>query len=99
MIKSDAYKKVEDLVVGDKGSSSRKTVVLILCLVNFVANTAYSSVAPFYPGEAVKKGVDEAFIGVIFAGYSTSIFLFSPLFGLLLNRIGRKKVLMIGCLC
>jgi MFS family permease len=103
MTKLDSYEKIDDLPVSEKGPktelTSRKTVMLILCLVNFTANSAYSSIAPFYPGEAVKKGVDEAFIGLIFAGYSTSIFLFSPLFGYMLNKIGRKKVLMIGCLC
>lgn len=35
---------------------------------------------------------------MIFAGYSISMFLFSPIFGTLLTGIGRKNVLILGCL-
>ena len=37
--------------------------------------------------------------GFIFAGYSLSMCLFAPLFGALLNKLGRKNVLIMGCLC
>lgn len=77
----------------------RKIVVAILCLVNLFANSAYSSIAPFYPIEAVKKGVPSSTLGIIFAGYSLSMFIFSPLFSRMLTKLGRKNVLMIGCLC
>lgn len=71
----------------------------VLCLINLFANSAYSSIAPFYPYEAVKKGVPGESLGFIFAGYSISMFLFAPLFGILLTKIGRKNVLILGCLC
>ena len=63
------------------------------------ANSAYSSIAPFYPKEAVQKGVPAAALGFIFAGYSISMCAFAPLFGSMLNKYGRKNVLMLGCLC
>ena len=78
---------------------SRFIVVSTLCLVNLIANSAYSSIAPFFPGEAVKKHVPQFYIGFIFAGYSVSMWIFSPLFSSLLKQYGRKKVLMLGCLC
>lgn len=69
----------------------------VLCLVNLLANTAYSSIAPFYPQEATNKGVHKSAIGFIFAGYSLSMFLFSPLFSTMLTQVGRKNVLILGC--
>jgi hypothetical protein len=45
----------------------RNFVVSILCVVNLFANSAYSSIAPFYPIEAVKKGVPSSTLGLIFA--------------------------------
>ena len=74
-------------------------VVSILCVVNLFANSAYSSIAPFYPIEAVRKGVPSSTLGLIFAGYSLSMCIFSPLFGHMLTKMGRKNVLMLGCLC
>ena len=71
----------------------------MLCLINLFANSAYSSIAPFYPYEAVKKGLPPEILGFIFAGYSLSMCLFAPLFGALLNKLGRKNVLIMGCLC
>jgi MFS family permease len=67
--------------------------------VNLTANSAYSSIAPFYPAEAVKKGLPPATLGLIFSGYSISMCVFAPLFGSMLTNIGRKNVLMLGCLC
>ena len=71
----------------------------ILCFVNISSNAAYSSVAPFYPNVAAKKGVDPSYIGFIFAGYSSAMVLMSPFYAPMLNGFGRKKVLMLGCFC
>ena len=67
--------------------------------MNLVANSAYSSIAPFFPLEAVQKGLPNSTLGFIFAGYSLSMFLFSPLLSYLLTRFGRKNILILGCLC
>ena len=85
----------EDSTVSDKQCH----VITTLCFVNLVANTAYSSIAPFFPNEAKSKGLDPVYVGFIFAGYSLSMFLFAPLYGSLLTRYGRKNVLILGCLC
>ena len=74
-------------------------MIIILCLVNFTANSAYSSIAPFFPREAGIKGVPDAYIGFIFAGYSIAMTVFSPLLGNMLTKYGRKKVLVLGCVC
>ena len=83
----------------NKSMTKNKCVVLsVLCMVNFFANSAYSSIAPFYPKEAVAKGVPPATLGLIFSGYSISMVLFAPLFGMLLTKFGRKKILILGCI-
>lgn len=70
-----------------------------LCLVNLFANSAYSSIAPFFPAEAVAKGVAAEYIGFIFSGYSVSMCLVSPILGKFMDRFGRKPVLLAGCFC
>ena len=70
-----------------------------LCMVNLIANSAYSSIAPFYPSEAVKKGVPTSLYGIVFSAFSISMAIFSPLFAQLLDEQGPKKVLVLGCVC
>jgi hypothetical protein len=38
-------------------------LILTLSLVNLLTNSAYSSIAPFYPLEAANKGVNPILIG------------------------------------
>lgn len=62
------------------------------------ANSAYSSIAPFYPNEAVSKGVPASALGLIFSSYSISMAIFSPLFARILYTHGAKTALYIGCI-
>jgi predicted MFS family arabinose efflux permease len=73
-------------------------LILSLCIANFFANSAYSSIAPFYPGEAVKKGVSNSVLGLVFSVYSFSMFIMAPFIGTLMNKMGRKTALQVGCL-
>jgi predicted MFS family arabinose efflux permease len=75
----------DDKLAKDNADKYRFRVITILCLVNFTANSAYSSIAPFYPKEAIKKGVPESLLGFIFSGYSVSMCIFAPLFGKMLT--------------
>jgi MFS family permease len=75
-----------------------KWLVVQLSLVNLFANSAYSSIAPFYPLEATLKGVPESYIGFIFSGYSISMVFVSPLAAKMMNKIGRKKIILTGLL-
>ena len=68
-------------------------------MVNLFANSAYSSIAPFYPQEAAAKGVPTSVHGIVFSAYSISITLFSPMFARMLDDFGPKRVLILGCLC
>lgn len=76
----------------------KRLVMVAICSVTFLANSAYSSIAPFYPAEAEQKGVNPSLIGLIFSGYALAMCLLSPVSAILMNRYGRKRVLMLGCL-
>ena len=69
-----------------------------LCLINFFANSAYSSIAPFYSKEAVDRGVSGSILGLVFSCYSFSMFITSFFLGHLMNKYGRKRILQFGCL-
>ena len=79
--------------------ANSNVLILTICLVNLFANSAYSSIAPFYPGEAVAKGVPESVLGFVFSSYSVAMFIFSPLYKVMLDRFGSKKQLLLGLLC
>lgn len=71
---------------------------MTLCFINFFANSAYSSIAPFFPTEAVEKGLPESYLGLIFSGYSLSMVVFAPVLAKLITKHGQKKILALGCL-
>ena len=60
----------------------------------FVSNTAYSFIAPFLPIVYAEKGVSPETIGWIFAMYSLSVVVFSPLIPKLLAKNFDKKQLI-----
>jgi MFS family permease len=65
-------------------------------MISFFSNSAYSSIAPFFPVESQIKGVDEKYIGIIIAAYSISMLIFSPVFAKLLIKFGRRNILILG---
>lgn len=74
-------------------------LIVTICFVNLFANSAYSSIAPFYPGEAISKGVEPKMLGIVFSCYSVAMLVFAPLFKKMLDKYGSKKVLIAGLLC
>jgi len=72
-----------------------KVIALLACL-NFLTNSVYSSIAPFFPQEALQKGVSTELFGFIFAVYSFTKTLTSPFIGKLMNSYPRKSIIMSG---
>jgi MFS family permease len=64
------------------------TIITSICFITFFSNSAYSSIAPFYPSEALNKGVDSSSLGLVFSAYSFSMFLTSPFLGNIMNTYG-----------
>lgn len=46
--------------------------------------------APFFPREAVSKGLEVWHFGLVFGAFEISVFIVSPIIGANLNRIGVK---------
>ena len=69
---------------------------LCLYLLYFWGCSVYAVLAPFYPTEAIKKGMTVAEIGYLFSLYALIAFFFAPVSGKVMNKIGRKNVLLIG---
>lgn len=73
-------------------------LIVTLSFVNLLTNSAYSSIAPFYPLEAAKKGVSPIYIGFIFSAYSMTKTIVSPIVGRLMAKTGRKPMIYAGVL-
>jgi MFS family permease len=55
-----------------------------------------SVLSPFFPGEAKDKGVSSTVIGLIFGIQPIVASICSPIFGMILFKVGRKRVLLIS---
>lgn len=62
--------------------------------LGMTATCIQSVLAPFLPGIAKDKGVNSQSVGLIFGVQPLVAGLFSPIFGMLLARIGRKRALL-----
>jgi len=70
--------------------------VVTFVVVNFCNAMCVSMQAPFYPREAVSKGLEVWHFGLVFGAFEITVFLVSPIIGTYLNKIGVKRTLNIG---
>ena len=57
------------------------TVVSLLSMFYLLSNAYYSLLAPFFPSESLKKGINQTQIGIIFGVYELVVLVLSPIFG------------------
>ena len=78
--------------------SPRTGSLLVIFLTVFIDLLGFGMVLPLLPLYANQFGTDGGgwMLGVLMASFSVMQFLFSPLWGRLSDRIGRRPVLMIG---
>ena len=75
----------------------KRTPLLLIFLIAFIDLLGFGIVIPILPSYATKNlGADEFMIGVIVASFSFMMFIFTPIWGRVSDRIGRKPVLLIG---
>jgi hypothetical protein len=79
-------------------SRKQKFLVAVVCVTNLLANSAYSLIAPFFPAEAINKGVPNVFVGLVFSSYSLSMFLATPFYKKLIDLHGTFSLLTLGLL-
>ncbi|HLS91628.1 MAG TPA: MFS transporter, partial [Limnochordia bacterium] len=76
---------------------SRRNVPLItLFLVLFTVSVGFGLVIPILPLLAREFGASAFLLGLMTASYAVVQFLFAPIWGQVSDRVGRKKVLMVG---
>ncbi len=75
---------------------NRKPSVLVIFLTVFIDLVGFGIVVPLVPVYSRHFGADGWLIGVIIASFSAMQFLFSPFWGRLSDRIGRRPVLLIS---
>ncbi|XP_063225439.1 MFS-type transporter SLC18B1-like isoform X2 [Bacillus rossius redtenbacheri] len=65
--------------------------------VYFTSAICISLQAPFYPKEAESKGATATEYGFVFGVFELVAFLFSPVFGKYIDRVGATAMLNVGC--
>ncbi len=93
--RSGADTSMTDTSPGAAGSS-RTGILLLVIGVIFIDMTVYSLVIPVLPSYIRFLGADAGVLGIIFGMYPAMLFLFSIPMGLLSDRVGRRRVLIVG---
>lgn len=75
---------------------SRRPSVLIIFLTVFIDLVGFGIVVPLVPLYGRQFGATPFLLGVIIASYSAMQFVFSPIWGRLSDRIGRRPVLLMS---
>src|SRR5437764_15247349 len=74
----------------------RKPSVLVIFLTVFIDLIGFGIVVPLVPVYSTHFGAHGVVIGVIIASFSAMQFLFSPIWGRLSDRHGRRPMLLIS---
>ncbi|KAM3929964.1 MFS-type transporter SLC18B1 isoform 2-T2 [Leptodactylus fuscus] len=91
-----------DITLESNANESRrltKTQVLTMisaASLNFSSMLCYSILGPFFPQEAMKKGVSDTVIGIIFGCFAMCNFLSSLILGKYIVQIGAKFMFVAG---
>ena len=65
--------------------------------MNFLVNAAISVIAPFFPPLAtIDRGQSHSEVGIIFGALPVGSFIFAIFIGVMLAKLGRKKVMLIS---
>lgn len=73
-----------------------KRALPILFLVMFLVMVGFGIIIPVLPFYAEELGASPAELGLLMAVYSFMQLLFSPVWGKISDKIGRKPVMLIG---
>jgi DHA1 family multidrug resistance protein-like MFS transporter len=74
----------------------RRPTVLVLCSINLIVTMGYGLIMPVMPFYAESLGASATQLGLLFASYSITQFLFSPFWGRMSDRTGRRPIILWG---
>lgn len=72
------------------------TRLVTLYVTNFLMNLLFAVMAPFYPPEALEKGLEQWQVGLIFSTMPITTFLVSPWIGAHLKTLGRRRTFTVA---
>jgi MFS family permease len=67
-----------------------------LCICVLLCNSAFTVISPFYPAVALRRGVPEWLIGIIFSFFPIASLLLSPFLPALMFALGKTPILILG---
>lgn len=76
----------------------RRPNVLVLCSINLIVTMGYGLIMPVMPFYAESLGANATQLGFLYASYSITQFLFSPFWGRMSDRTGRRPIILWGLL-
>lgn len=77
-------------------SRVKQLTVISFSLSNLGVGCFFSILGPFFPNEAVKKGLSTTVVGAIIAIFELIVVLLSPVYGIYLTQIGAKFMYVAG---
>ena len=77
---------------------SQRNGLIVVTLAIFTDMLVYGLVVPILPGYALSLGVSQTAIGFLFGSYAIALFVATPIFGILSDKIGRKGPMLWGLL-
>lgn len=98
-LKTSTRATLDQSLTDDEIKRLKLWLVFVLCLIQFLSNSAFSQMAPFYPIEAKMKGVSVIWVGMIIGIMAMLQIVSSFIVGKFLHKIGgRNPIIMIGSL-
>lgn len=76
--------------------NGKASVLAVVILAIFSDMLMYGLVVPFLPVHAESLGASQSQIGILFSSYALALFVATPFFGALSDKVGRKKLLVWG---
>jgi MFS family permease len=79
----------------------QKLMLWVLLVGQMLMWTLYGNITTFYPSFVDKhhKSINTTLVGVILAMFEASVLLSSPLVSMTLQKVGRKRFIIIGNSC
>ncbi|XP_067948560.1 MFS-type transporter SLC18B1-like [Watersipora subatra] len=92
-------RELEETRSPQRVKSKRQKIVQIifLLLALFSVLCCYSMIAPFFPQEAMAKGLTSTEIGIIFAFFPAVTFVMAPIYGFFIVQLSAKFLCVAGC--
>lgn len=87
--------KINSTLISEK---TKKAALLVVALAVFTDMLIYGLVVPILPKYATSLGASQTAIGFLFSSYAITLFIATPIFGALSDKIGRKGPMLWGLL-